>query len=345
MNTISFFKTDDGSTGLYSEEANDIFHSKTGALKEACDKFIIPSRLSSILSQKNKINILDLCTGIGYNLKAALSCISGQFVYFDCVDKNKNLSLISPFILDGTNNDELNIFILFQLFENNYTIDEISSILFEFYIRENKQFFSASMANFIKFLFDKGYIYSRRPQNLSFLHNIYYHYISISNYSGIKLNRFNNCKITYYFDDARSFIKNSNIKYDIVFHDGFTPQKDPVLWTIDFLSEIKKHLTSNSILVSYSKSTPFRSALLKLNFFVGKTYIDSIDMGTIASLNENYIENKLTDYDLGLINTRSGIVYKDEGLFHSSTDIIKLREIEQKSSNLISHTKFLKNLS
>ena len=40
MESFSFFETEDKSTGLYSNVIGDIFHSRTGALKEANEKFI-----------------------------------------------------------------------------------------------------------------------------------------------------------------------------------------------------------------------------------------------------------------------------------------------------------------
>ena len=115
-----------------------------------------------------------------------------------------------------------------------------------------------------------------------------------------------------------------------------------MLWTIDFLSLIKNKMKDNSILISYSKSTPFRSALVELGFFVGKTFIDNSDMGTIASKNKNLIINPLSDYDFQLINTRSGITYKDPLLSFDSSTILLNRDLESKTSNRISRTQFLK---
>ena len=40
--------THDGSVGLYSSQFNDIYHSATGALTEAYEKFILPANLKNI---------------------------------------------------------------------------------------------------------------------------------------------------------------------------------------------------------------------------------------------------------------------------------------------------------
>lgn len=66
--------TNDGSVGLYSTAFNDIYHSATGALTEAYEKFIFPVDFNNLL-QKDKIKVLDICYGIGYNSKSFLNFI------------------------------------------------------------------------------------------------------------------------------------------------------------------------------------------------------------------------------------------------------------------------------
>ena len=65
--------TNDGSVGLFSPSDNDIYHSTYGAAAEAYEKFIFPSNLTEY--KKNKIKILDICFGIGYNSKSFLNFI------------------------------------------------------------------------------------------------------------------------------------------------------------------------------------------------------------------------------------------------------------------------------
>ena len=65
--------TNDGSTGLFSPDADDIYHSTYGALSEAYEKFILPAEFENYLKKNNEIKILDLCFGIGYNTKSFLN--------------------------------------------------------------------------------------------------------------------------------------------------------------------------------------------------------------------------------------------------------------------------------
>ncbi|MBE7705190.1 MAG: hypothetical protein E7Z90_05190 [Cyanobacteria bacterium SIG29] len=336
MNKFDFILTEDNSVGLFNNEVKDIYHSKYGALTEANQKFIEPS---FCFFEKDELNILDICYGIGYNTKAAIN--TNKNLKIDALEFDEDLILLSPFIKDGIKDNYACISILNNIlkfkepdFIYNFIIEQIS--------KSSIEFFDENMVGFIKFLKEKGYINNPMDGNNSFLHNIYYNYISVNNKYDLKSNNNNDIAINYYIDDARISLKSLNNTYDIVFLDAFSPQKDPTLWTIDFLSLIKQHMNTNSVLVSYSKSTPFRNALHKLNFNVGKTFIDGIDMGTIASLDKNIIINPLNDYDLELLNTRSGITYKDFNLSLSGDEILKNREIEQNNSNLISHTQFLK---
>ena len=66
--------TNDGSVGLYSPDFDDIYHSSTGALTEAYEKFIMPINMDELL-KKDSIKVLDICYGIGYNSKSFLNFI------------------------------------------------------------------------------------------------------------------------------------------------------------------------------------------------------------------------------------------------------------------------------
>lgn len=89
--------TNDGSVGLYSPEFDDIYHSSTGALTEAYEKFIMPVNMDELL-KKDKIKILDICFGIGYNSKSFLNFIfekifSKKFLNFSS-HANSNIGAI-----------------------------------------------------------------------------------------------------------------------------------------------------------------------------------------------------------------------------------------------------------
>lgn len=87
--------TNDGSVGLFSPEADDIYHSTYGALSEAYEKFIMPANFKDFFKNNSEIKILDICFGIGYNTKSFLN-------YFFEKKFNENNAHIETI---GTNNN------------------------------------------------------------------------------------------------------------------------------------------------------------------------------------------------------------------------------------------------
>ena len=63
-------------------------------------------------------------------------------------------------------------------------------------------------------------------------------------------------KCSTLWGDAREKIKiiPSNIKFDLIYLDGFSPQKCPQVWTLEFLSKVKEKLNSQGYLITYSSS-------------------------------------------------------------------------------------------
>ena len=66
MNDLKKLTTKDGSLSLYSLNYKEGFHDKDGALKESINKYLLPAQLDQF-SNKEKIGILDVCMGLGYN--------------------------------------------------------------------------------------------------------------------------------------------------------------------------------------------------------------------------------------------------------------------------------------
>ncbi|MBR9690338.1 hypothetical protein GOV08_01500 [Candidatus Woesearchaeota archaeon] len=58
--------TDDGSVTFRNKEVDECYHTKSGAVTEAKEKFAKPSNL------KDGMKILDFCFGLGYNSAAAI---------------------------------------------------------------------------------------------------------------------------------------------------------------------------------------------------------------------------------------------------------------------------------
>ncbi|MBR6298443.1 MAG: hypothetical protein IKR34_04295 [Candidatus Gastranaerophilales bacterium] len=148
--------------------------------------------------------------------------------------------------------------------------------------------------------------------------------------------------IHFYFEDARKTVKNLNKKYNIIFHDGFAPYKQPELWSEDFIFAVINLLDKEGIYVTYNHSKPVLNALNKTGITIGKTIKSDKYIGTIASFNSDLIKNKLSDFEIETLNTKSAITYKDKNLSLNSLQILNNRKKEIEKSSLITLSAFIK---
>ena len=156
--------------------------------------------------------------------------------------------------------------------------------------------------------------------------------------------------------DAREKINiiPSSIKFDLIYLDGFSPQKCPQVWTIEFLSKVTEKLNSQGYLITYSSSAAVRKTLrnLGLEIFTIKPCFNEKtfwSQGTVAiaklyknKLKTNFNLEKLSVMEEEHLLTKASIPYRDQNLNSSKDDIIKKRLNEQLSSNLLSTKKWRK---
>lgn len=72
--------------------------------------------------------------------------------------------------------------------------------------------------------------------------------------------------------DARERVREvESFDADAIFHDGFSPYKNPELWTLDFLALLTKLLKRDGVWVSYTSSLAVRKALKLLGFNLQST--------------------------------------------------------------------------
>ncbi len=156
-----------------------------------------------------------------------------------------------------------------------------------------------------------------------------------------------NCKIIW--GDARKKIFDipKHIKFDLIFLDGFSPQKCPEIWTEEFLSKIKQFLNHRGYLITYSSSAAVRKTLMDLGLTIYKIKpkIESSvnwSNGTIAILNpylneykKNSFLKELSIMELEHLETKASIPYRDPSFDCTSKEILKNRKDEQLESNLL----------
>ena len=164
--------------------------------------------------------------------------------------------------------------------------------------------------------------------------------------------RFFKCSVLW--GDAREKINfiPSSIKFDLIYLDGFSPQKCPQVWTIEFLSKVTENLNSQGYLITYSSSAAVRKTLRNLGLeiftikpsFKNRTFWSQ---GTVAiskfdknKLKPNFNFEKLSLMEEEHLLTKASIPYRDQDLNSSKDDIIRRRLDEQLFSNLLSTNKW-----
>ncbi len=60
-------RTNDGTDTIFNEKFGETYHSYTGAYEEALKKFTLPTQIQSFVKNQDKVKILDVCFGLGYN--------------------------------------------------------------------------------------------------------------------------------------------------------------------------------------------------------------------------------------------------------------------------------------
>ena len=166
--------------------------------------------------------------------------------------------------------------------------------------------------------------------------------------------KFFKCK--FLWGDAREKINiiPSATKFDLIYLDGFSPQRCPQVWSIEFLSKLTEKLNPRGYLITYSSSAAVRKTLrnLGLEIFTIKPSFNDRNywsQGTVAiakfdknKFKPNSSFEKLSSMEEEHLLTKASIPYRDQDLKSSKDQIIKKRLDEQLFSNLVSTKKWRK---
>ena len=337
---------EDGSLSLYNTEVQDIYHSKIGACTEAKTKFVKTSAILEYVKNSNQVRILDICYGLGYNTKIAVSEILKVNpeckIKIDALEIDPKVLAVSCLYDSVHINSAVNS-LLAQIISRNTCVKEQIQI-FANHVTF-KQFYGFKISRYIKTNIATRVVYLKTPRKPLFLHNTYYRTVSSRN----SLHDFpsqlkKNISFKLYLEDARNSIKKLKGGYDFIFHDGFTPSKLPTLWSVEFFKALYDLLNQNGNITTYSSSASIRSAMRSAGFYIGNgCLINDKSFGTVGYKNVNLIKNKLSDKELGLLNTKAGIPYFDPELSDMPDKIIQRREQMIKNSNLISSSRYFKD--
>ena len=145
--------------------------------------------------------------------------------------------------------------------------------------------------------------------------------------------------------DARKEILNlpEEVNFDLIYLDGFSPQKCPEIWSYEFLSQLKNKIKYDGYLITYTSSAAVRKSLQNLGFYLFNI-IPTLSKknrwsnGTLATFdnkqNNPYI-TQLSEMEIEHLNTKASIPYRDPTGKMLSKEILEIRKKEQQCSKLL----------
>ncbi|NOU36063.1 MAG: TIGR01212 family radical SAM protein [Kiritimatiellaceae bacterium] len=133
-----------------------------------------------------------------------------------------------------------------------------------------------------------------------------------------------NHQLAIRWGDARRLIQSLEAEsFDIVFHDPFSSQHCPELWTVEFFQQLYRVMKPDGVLLTYSSSLPVRGAMIEAGFMIGETKPGHpMGNGTIAAKRLSDIEFPITEKP----DARRSIPYRDPYLCATSKTILRNRQ-------------------
>jgi len=324
--------TQDGSLSCVDSETGQLSHNSAGAYMESVQLYARSSGLLDLVMERHEIRVLDACYGMGYNTWSLINELVQLEQSPDFQQKMKNRTPQAPVLISVVcieKNPEVLEFLPLVL--NHPTFDLLNEKI--------------------------------APSE----HNAYYRTLQCSSDTkgegwevrklAMDVAPFWRIEVELWVDDLRHRVSQLSGAFDAVFHDPFSPQKMPELWTCDLFARYYALLRERSgRVLTYSGAAAVRGGLLEAGFQVSKTApVGSKTGGTLACISQesetltsrstlNQTESgPLADWEQEYLRSKAGIPYRDPELKLSRKEILALREAEQALSPRPSGGSALKN--
>ncbi|MCU0846325.1 MAG: MnmC family methyltransferase [Spirochaetes bacterium] len=131
------------------------------------------------------------------------------------------------------------------------------------------------------------------------------------------------------FGDARKYLlEYRGKKFNAVFHDPFSPAKNPELWTMDFFSRLFHTMEDDAVLTTYSSAIQARAAMIEAGFNLWKgPSVGGKREGTLASKGRSLHGYEMID-SLSITGDKRAVPYRDPFLSDDRGTIITGRSVE-----------------
>lgn len=125
--------------------------------------------------------------------------------------------------------------------------------------------------------------------------------------------------------DARYLIqKIPDDSIDLIYHDPFSTQHCPELWTVDFFNQLRRVLKSDGALLTYSSAAPVHGAMEEAGFLFAETEPGhQMGKGTIAGLQKQTLDGLMLITELPV---RRSTPYRDTYLCGTAKSILRQRQ-------------------
>ncbi len=129
--------------------------------------------------------------------------------------------------------------------------------------------------------------------------------------------------------NAAVTVRSVDDPFDVIFLDGFSPDKNPELWTYDFIRELAGKLAHDGIMTTYSSAFPVLGALMRTGLHVGMSAAFGRKRGgTVAAWLPGLIAVPLADKERNIVlHSTAGVAYRNYSGVLPAAEIIRQREM------------------
>src|SRR5690606_14158191 len=153
-------------------------------------------------------------------------------------------------------------------------------------------------------------------------------------------------QVEFLIEDLRVCLPDLSPGFDLIFHDPFSPQKAPELWSVDLFRQYYRLLARpHGRILTYSAAGAVRGGLQEAGLAVGRTAGVAAKSGGRIGGFEAALADSLSDEERAFIASRAGIPYRDADLRQSRENIRANRLAEQQQSSRPSAEALRKRLS
>lgn len=302
-------ETGDGSFTLESEcldNSSETMHTFHGGLEESLEKYVKPSHLMG----KDKVHIMDICSGLGYTAAVCLEHLND-----DIKNTIKNPDICIEMVEISILTLAAGLIIPSPIKSHEIVKRAIEDHLFSIGFLNHRMIKTEIPANI---QLNLHIIDAREIVRTSTFETDHNHNIGVN--SGQLVDS------SY----------DHNEKFDAILLVPFSPGVSPELYTIDFLRGISTLLKNDGMLLTYTSSSAVRYSLIESGMYVGEGPSFGRSGGTLASHHKDYIEKPLSSNDERMVAlSDAGIPFRDHELTDTSFQIRQRRQNERTNARKV----------